>query len=68
MSECGAENPEKCKFYKKSTYYDRCMFQSMELGNGFHCSCADAQCDRRKCTEKCDEEAYIEQKESDMPT
>lgn len=68
MSECGAEDPTKCKYYKQSTYFDRCMFQSMELTNGYHCSCADAQQDRKKSKEKTDEEIYIENKESDMPT
>lgn len=33
------EKQKKCKYYKKSSYFDRCMF----LVFGKHCSSIDAQ-------------------------
>lgn len=36
------KNQRKCRHYKKSTYFDRCMFLAFE----HYCNCIDAQNDR----------------------
>ena len=70
MSICTAPDPKNCKHYKPSTIHSRCMFQNLELSNGYHCGCSDAQCEARCCERELEDalELIEEGKEGDMPT
>ena len=39
MSVCKAPEPEKCKYYEKATYIDRCMYLLFDE----YCGCLKAQ-------------------------
>jgi hypothetical protein len=43
MSMCTAPESKNCKHYKASSMHIRCMFQSLELSEGWHCGCSEAQ-------------------------
>ena len=67
LSECGAEKPEECKFYKKAKYHSRCTFQTINLGDGdWNCSCVEARDCKLKEQEKTDELLFLEQEEGKM--
>jgi hypothetical protein len=68
MAICRAEDPSKCRYYKQSTYYERCMYQSFELDEGYHCSCSNAQTEAIKTKKEDDESIYAEYTEGHLPT
>lgn len=64
LSVCGADNPEKCKFYKEATYHGRCTYQTIDLGDGeYNCSCLKARDDAKKI----ESEFLIEIEEGKLP-
>ena len=48
MSICTAPDIKNCKYYQPSTAHSRCMFQHIELSDGYHCGCPDAQKESRE--------------------
>ena len=66
ISECSAKDPTKCRFFEKAQYHNRCMYQSIQLGDCYNCGCREAQEARRKEKKKIDEELYLEINESNL--
>jgi hypothetical protein len=54
MSRCSAgaiwNDQKKCKYARKSSVGDRCMYYVEAIGG--HCDCAEAQRDLRKSVDK----------------
>ena len=65
-----APDPKNCKYYKPSTLHSRCMFQNLELSEGYHCGCSDAQWDSKEAEKKLEDaiELIEEGEEGIIPT
>jgi hypothetical protein len=67
ISECSADNPEKCKFFERATFHSRCLYQTLELDcNCYNCGCVDAQIDKKQRIEEEESERLEEYTQADI--